>query len=130
MDKNQYIGLILMFGLLAVYFMYFSPEPPAVEETPIAEQPATTESEVVANESTSQQVIGNTTAVDTLKYGAFSFAAQPQEETQVVETEELKITLTNLGGRISEVELKKHKDYLGNPVKNNGSKQVSGRSYK
>lgn len=38
MDKNQFTGLMLMFALLAVYFIWFAPDPPPPtieEETPV-----------------------------------------------------------------------------------------------
>lgn len=119
MDRNQFIGLILMFALLAVYFTWFAPDPPASEEL-------TTQSEPV-QEAVAEVSADTTTIVPTLpdsiqasfnsqKYGAFSFAADGQEEVSTIENEELIITLSNQGGRIKEVVLKKHKDYLGNPL--------------
>jgi hypothetical protein len=37
MDRNQILGLILMLGLLAIYFQFFAPEPvpPPTEGTEI-----------------------------------------------------------------------------------------------
>ena len=114
MDKNQYIGLILMFGLLAVYFMYFSPESPPVVEEPTQELPQPTPGNEIQSESTNLEApIQENPAVDTLKYGAFSFAVGANEEPQTIDTDELSITFSNLGGKIKEVVLKNHKDYLG-----------------
>ena len=117
MDKNQYIGLILMFGLLAVYFVFFSPEPaPIVDEQPI-EQVQPEVSQPLSSNETSDNSIQQESIVDTLKYGAFSFAVSSNEEEQTVETEELIVVFSNLGGKVKSVTLKNHFDYLDNPVK-------------
>ncbi|MEP5103385.1 MAG: membrane protein insertase YidC, partial [Ekhidna sp.] len=117
MDRNQFIGLILMFALLAVYFTWFAPDPPVPEEL-------TTQTEPV--QETIAEVSSDTTTVipdlpdsvqesfNSQKYGAFAFAAGAEERVNTIENEELIITLTNQGGRIKDVILKKHKDYLGN----------------
>ncbi len=117
MDKNQYIGLILMFGLLAVYFMYFAPEAPEVVEEPTQELPQQLPSNQTQAEGTTTTLDQEIPSVDTLKYGAFSFAVANTEETQTIETDELSVTFTNLGGKIKEVVLKNHVNYLGNPIK-------------
>lgn len=122
MDKNQFIGLILMFALLAVYFTWFAPEPPVVEETPTEELVASTPTEQTISER-----VQTDTAVASLpdslvramnveKYGALSFASIGEEEEQIIENEELKITFTSKGGKVKHVVLKNHKDYLGNPL--------------
>ncbi|MEP0987257.1 membrane protein insertase YidC [Ekhidna sp.] len=129
MDRNQFIGLILMFALLAVYFTWFAPDPPVPEEL-------TTQTEPV--QETIAEVSSDTTTVipdlpdsvqesfNSQKYGAFAFAAGAEERVNTIENEELIITLTNQGGRIKDVILKKHKDYLGNPlVLVDGSKSKS-----
>ncbi|MEQ9403692.1 MAG: membrane protein insertase YidC [Cyclobacteriaceae bacterium] len=126
MDKNQYIGLILMFGLLAVYFVYFAPDPPHVVEEPVAEQagPATP---ITPETSITQQAVPDAerSRTDSLKYGIFSFAAGSDAQEKIIETDELKIVFSNKGGRIREVYLKKHKDYLGDPVQlMNGEKSA------
>ncbi len=115
-----------MFGLLAVYFMYFAPEPPPVEEEPTQELSQPTPGSEVQSESSQSASIREISAVDTLKYGAFSFAIGANEKTQTIETDELSITFSNLGGKIKEVVLKNHKDYLGNPIKlMDGSKSTA-----
>ena len=115
MDKNQYIGLILMFALLAVYFMYFSPDPPAPEETVQSTTPTLTDT--IRNEITEPQVQETTPSVDNSKYGVFSFAAAIPENEQVIETDELIVTFSSRGGVIKEVVLKNHNDYLNQPLR-------------
>ncbi|MEP5611544.1 MAG: YidC/Oxa1 family insertase periplasmic-domain containing protein, partial [Cyclobacteriaceae bacterium] len=126
MDKNQYIGLVLMFGLLAIYFVYFSPDPaPIVEEQPIeqSQQPAT---ETVPPNTISDLSTQLNESVDTLKYGVFSFAVTSTVEEKIIETDELTVVFSNLGGKIKAVTLNNHLDYLGNPVKiMDGTKSAS-----
>lgn len=118
MDKNQYIGIVLMFGLLAVYFLYFSPDPlPLEEQDPVEEAITPATQQVEDMPATAELSNDEQLQVDTLKYGAFSFAASGEEAEQTLETDELMVLFTNRGGRIKEVQLKNHKDYLGNQVK-------------
>lgn len=118
MDKNQYIGIVLMFGLLAVYFLYFSPEPPPiVEEDPTGEVSTPPPPPAESIPATEEVLVSEQLRIDSLEFGAFSFAASGEEVEQVLENDEFSILFTNKGGRIKEVQLKNHKDYLGNLVK-------------
>lgn len=119
MDRNQFTGLILMFALLAVYFIWFAPEPPPPSlEDEVAQTSIQESSDSTAVEETTIQSIATpdslVAAEKFLKYGSFAFAADGTESTKVVENDELKITFSNIGGSVKEVILKKHKDYLGN----------------
>lgn len=119
MDRNQFIGLILMFALLAVYFTWFAPEPPVTEELTTQEEPvAETIAQTAPSETATIPSITDSAQAtfNTQKYGAFAFAAQNNEGTKTIENNELKLTFSDQGGRIKEVVLKKHKDYLGNQL--------------
>ena len=121
MDRNQFIGLILMFGLLAVYFTWFAPDPPPPIEEQQTEEvvPSETETSTLNNESevaTMQLPDSLLNELNLQKYGAFAFAADASESEETLENEELRITFTNKGGKIKRVELKNHKDYMGNPL--------------
>ncbi|WP_436516704.1 membrane protein insertase YidC [Ekhidna sp. To15] len=121
MDRNQFIGLILMFALLAVYFTWFAPEPPVPEElTTQEEQPV---SEIVAEAAPADSTTMVPSIPDSVKaslnvqqYGAFAFASEGEEALKTIENNELSISFSNKGGRIKDVVLKNHKDYLGNPL--------------
>ncbi|MEM8938819.1 MAG: membrane protein insertase YidC [Bacteroidota bacterium] len=121
MDRNQFIGLILMFALLAVYFTWFAPDPPAVtEETQkeITEPKPQLDSVSVTiheNEVNTSDSIRNVRNYE--KYGVFAFAVSDNEEATTIENEDMIIAFNSLGGKIEEVTLKKHKDYLGNNFK-------------
>ncbi|MEM9339980.1 MAG: membrane protein insertase YidC [Bacteroidota bacterium] len=116
MDKNQYIGLILMFGLLAAYFIFFSPDPPVEEPTPeevteqISQEAKPKENALPADTSIRAEV-------DSLKFGVFSFAAEQKEKEETIENEELIIKFSSQGGRVKEVTLKNYNDFLGQPFK-------------
>ncbi len=121
MDKNQSIGLVLMFGLLAAYFLWFSPEPPLPEEVIDNQEQQSSNTNATQPdtevEMESQAIPDSVLSkMNSQKYGVFSFAANAGEVEKVLENDELKITFTNQGGQIKDVILKKHKDYLGNPL--------------
>ena len=122
MDRNQFIGLILMFGLLAVYFTWFAPDPPPpVEEQPNQEAVTSDiESTPLVNDSSSsatpQLPDSLINELNVQKYGSFAFAADVTESEQTLENDELKITFTNKGGKIKRVELKNHNDYMRNAL--------------
>ncbi len=110
-----------MFGLLAVYFTWFAPEPPATEE--LTTQQESTPVEAIEESSQLDPVataIGIPDSVkaslNTQKYGAFAFASAGEEVSRTIENEDLIISFSNKGGRINEVILKNHMDYLGNPL--------------
>ncbi|MEO9484934.1 MAG: membrane protein insertase YidC [Ekhidna sp.] len=120
MDRNQFIGLILMFALLAVYFTWFAPDPPSPEELATQEEQVSqpiTQSTPEETPSTIQTIPDSVQAsLNTQKYGAFAFAGEGAEELKTIENEDLKISFSSKGGRIKDVILKNHKDYMGNPL--------------
>lgn len=109
-----------MFGLLAVYFTWFAPEPPVTEELTTKEEPIaeTIQQTSPSDTITTLPMVSDSAmaSLNTQKYGAFAFAAQGDESTQTIENNEMWVTFSNKGGRITKVVLKKHKDYLGNPL--------------
>ncbi len=119
MDKNNVTGFILLFLLMLAYVYITAPSP---EE--IAEQQRIQDSLALAEERTDSlaQLPTNTisnTSTETLpdsiqqlqlagKLGVFAAAGSGTEQTQILENEVLKITFTNKGGKIKEVELKQY----------------------
>ncbi len=120
MDRNQFIGLILMFGLLAVYFTWFAPDPPPPLDDSIVEEtaPSDSSSTLLSSDSSVAEQIPDSlqNELNIQKYGSFAFAAEANIEEEILENDELKVVFTNKGGLIKKVELKKHKDYMGNPL--------------
>ncbi|WP_462249149.1 membrane protein insertase YidC [Ekhidna sp.] len=118
MDRNQFIGLILMFALLAVYFTWFAPEPPVPEELVTQEEAVVEPTQELVSLDTAQTT---TTIPDSLqatlniqKYGAFAFASDAEEESQLIQNGDLSILFSNKGGKIKNVYLNNHLDYNGN----------------
>ncbi|MGB5927368.1 MAG: membrane protein insertase YidC, partial [Cyclobacteriaceae bacterium] len=119
MDKNQAVGLLLMSLLLAAYFFFFSSNPQQAEQqeqvsTEITDQPekeVVTEQPVVAeeNDSTRRQRMSDT-------YGDYASATEGEESETVLENDLVKVTLSNKGGKINQVELKNYKTWDGEPL--------------
>lgn len=121
MDRNQFIGLILMFALLAVYFTWFAPEPPVPEELVTQEEPASEPTaDAVAIDTISSTVAeipdSLQATLNVQKYGAFAFASEGEEKGELIQNEELSILFSNKGGRIKNVYLNNHMDYMGNQL--------------
>lgn len=133
MDRNTVIGVALIFSIL-IGFSYFSK--PSEKQLAAAKQ--TRDSlELVRTENQSQ--IAATANIDSIqastvtigqsdslttdqdyarkeKFGVFAAASVGQEKFYVVETNLMKVTFSNKGGRIYSVELKNFKTYDHKPL--------------
>lgn len=107
MDRNSAIGLTLIAVLLLLYFNYFIPEPK--KETPATI--TTTEQQDSVN---LPEAITDTTK--TSQQGPLATLQAGEEKTTRIETSDLIVTFSNLGGVIQEVELKKFKTYYKKPL--------------
>lgn len=142
MNKDTVVGLLLIFGLMIGYSVWFAPEPP--EEQPATEQKKQEqkqeqetvseekekdtqrqregEGETRTSEQTQQQAsdeIEEEREQDQerkVKKGSFSHAAQGDEEFFTIENEVFKIKIANQGGRIAQVRLKDFKTYDSLPL--------------
>ncbi|MFY0654463.1 MAG: membrane protein insertase YidC [Cyclobacteriaceae bacterium] len=123
MDRNQFIGLIVMMVLMTVYFKFFSPEMP---EEPVSEadtteqseeQPAAIEAQSGSNQSVvSQESDSLLNAMNNEKYGVFAAFASQDENTFEIENEDIIATFSSKGGQIKRIVLKKHLTYLKEPL--------------
>ncbi|MBL0743610.1 membrane protein insertase YidC [Chryseolinea lacunae] len=112
MDRNSAIGLTLIAVLLLAYFYWFSPEPkPIAQNAPQVTTPAETKPDAI------QQPAAVPDSILAATYGDLSAAFKGEETATVVENEDLKVTFSNKGGLIKEVELKKFKTYKQQPLK-------------
>lgn len=103
MDRNSAIGLTLIAVLLWVYFTWFAPQPPTQPTSPVGQ--------VV--DSVQQVPSTEPMPVDS---SAWMAAAGVVEELTTVETADLKLTFSNKGGVLREVELKGYKTYYQKPL--------------
>lgn len=108
MDRNSAIGLTLIAVLLMVYFNFFAPEPP--KETPAI---ITTEEKSGATTQSTAQVADS---LRTSQEGMVATPSTTEEKLTRIETNDLVITFSNIGGIIKEVELKKFKTYYQKPL--------------
>lgn len=125
MDRNQFTGLILMFGLLVAYFAFFAPEPPPPsEEKQVTEQGNQSGTILTEDNATSANPIleedqlpdSARQGLNQSKFGAFAFAITDNEEKQMISNDELEITFTSKGGRITSVKMRNHNSYLGDQL--------------
>jgi YidC/Oxa1 family membrane protein insertase len=106
MDKRTILALGLTLALLIAFQMYFLPKE-AQQQAPVQTQPQQTDtsSKPIAGETKEQNKEGNTVKKE---------VSPVKTETKatkyfVAETPYLKVTLSDLGGGISSIELKKYK---------------------
>ncbi len=124
MDRNQLTGLIVMLVLMTVYFMWFSPDPPAPEETATEETTTIAKDTVSPKEETiematqeeAKTVDSLMNAVQKERYGVFAAFANGEEDVLTLENEVVRIELSSKGGQVQEVELKDYKTYDQKPL--------------
>jgi YidC/Oxa1 family membrane protein insertase len=109
MDRNSAIGLTLIAGLLFAYFYFFSPSPQPTQ------QPVATEQQNAIQNDTLKSLKSD--SLLSQSFGTLSSVAQGNERPTVVETKDLRITFSNRGGIIKELELKNYKTYRQQPLK-------------
>lgn len=125
MDRNSIIGLSLIFVIL-VTFAYFNR--PSEDEMRAAQRQRDSLAMVQLREdSAARTIVIKNEQMDSLKahadsaalqgsFGNFAAFAAGTEQFTTLENENLKVTLTNKGGRIYSVELKNQKRSDGSPL--------------
>ena len=118
MDRNQFLGLILMLVLITVYFNFFSESPDDIPEADnvVSQTDSTmdTSSDTSMVIQTPQKEVLSDSAknkLNELKYGLFSAAAEGKEKTVTIENDKLKVILSSKGGQIRSVILKEYQSY-------------------
>ncbi|HEY0261815.1 MAG TPA: membrane protein insertase YidC [Chitinophagales bacterium] len=110
-DKNTLIGATLL-GILFVGMFYYQstlPKPKNdVKKTEVA-----TPARVDSFSDATQTAALDTAKAETIKAG---FAAAGEEKTEVLENDKIKVSFSNLGGRIASVELKEYKTWDKKPL--------------
>jgi len=118
MDRNTFTGLFLIMIILAGSFYFLKPNEAEVKKAKeIERQDSLKKAGVspVLNDTTKTAVVNP--AVDSLALkGPFGTAIAGTESSTVLENENLLITLSNKGGKISSVEIKGQKTFAGKPL--------------
>lgn len=97
MDKNSISGIVLIMAMLLGYQYFFAPK-----------EPVQTNSEAVATKQVSPAA--KSTKATALAVVADS-SIQVKEQLYTLENENLRITLSNFGGKLVSVQLKNYKSY-------------------
>lgn len=101
-DKNQIIGFVLLLLLFTAYWYYTKP----TEQERLAEKAK--QEQIAASE---EAPVENTTSIAAASTDSLATNANVQATTFSLENENLFIELSNLGGQLSQVELKKFEAY-------------------
>jgi len=122
LDKNTVIGFVLLGILFISFFVYNNKQAQAYQ----AYEQHIKDSIIKLNAGKSQGVDSIKAKIaaieqDSLRKvamaGSLKNAATGNEQTTMIENDLVKVTLTNKGGKIKSVELKKYKSYDGTSVK-------------
>jgi YidC/Oxa1 family membrane protein insertase len=125
MDKNNIIGLVLIFGLVMAWSYLTKPseaelarqqaiqdslENVAAEEARLTQEVQTVEMDsaqvfTVVDDSTKQAQLSG-------QFGPFALSGAGEEQVYTIENEVFKVTVSNKGGQIKQVELKDYKKLI------------------
>ncbi|MEM9822513.1 MAG: membrane protein insertase YidC, partial [Bacteroidota bacterium] len=120
MDKNNLIGITLVFLLFFIWAQYNAPSPEELAEREriqdsIKLAQVQQDSTASISDDTSGQNIPQSTESDSVRqarlqtqFGAFANGMTGEEQTSFLENDLFKVIFTNKGGRIKEVILKKY----------------------
>ncbi len=113
MDRNSIIGLVLIGVILVVFNLFFLPDAPkkdpnAPQQTVVADS---THAETGPAEAQVLKPVAdsNTTAELQAAFGVFAPFAAGEQKTFTLENDLIRVTFSNQGGRVSQVELKEYK---------------------
>ncbi len=111
MDRNNIIGFALIFLILLAYSVYSSMQPQAVQpkQTQVQVLPKAAPAAVVSAAPTDSVAARQ-------QYGDFAAAGLGVEKDIVLENKDIRLTLSNRGGRVKEVRLKNYQTYDQKPL--------------
>lgn len=117
MDKNTFTGMFLILIILAGSFYFFKPSEAEInqEKARIAADSLKKVQEAKPQAQQNQN-IAKPTLDSVVLTGPFATAKTGTAQETILENEHLKITFSNLGGKIIKAELKNEKNYKGNVV--------------
>ena len=119
MDRNQATGLILISLLVIIYFQFFAPKPPQLEEQKeITESQTsdTTNQSTISMAAPEQELDSSQQAQKITQLGDFAQAAEGTEEIITLNNKDLEIEFSNKGGAITQILLKDYLTYEKEPL--------------
>ncbi len=128
MDRNQFIGLILIGAILMGYVLLtkknaadLPQQQPQDTSTTIIDTTAITNDTILHNLPDTLQVVQDTSAdssaaVFVEKFGDFANAAQGEEKFISIENNKIKLRVSTKGGRVYSAELTEYKTYNQQPL--------------
>jgi YidC/Oxa1 family membrane protein insertase len=109
MDKNQATGLILLFGILFAYFTFFAPKP---EQLPAAKKEAAKLAADTTKKASQEEI-----AYSGLRQAGLADSSIVIDTIPLIlENEDIRVSISPLGGQVREVQLKKYKTWEGKPL--------------
>ena len=118
MERNQATGLILIAGMLMLYFYFFAPKQQEPKNEPAKTEVAEGQNTVVQDSiAIEQPVIGDSLqyAIDQQQYGVFAKGARGEASASSLENDLVKINISNQA-KITGVTLKNFDTYAGEKV--------------
>lgn len=106
-DRNQAIGLVLISGILIVYFAFFSPSPSDTAQN----QTVKKDIKSLAADTLKSEKTLDSASISTNYSTLASNITGKTEQNFVLENENIKVTLSNKGAKVVDVMLKKYKTY-------------------
>ncbi|MEH3112355.1 membrane protein insertase YidC [Pedobacter terrae] len=119
MDRNTFTGLFLIMIILAGSFYFLKPNEAEIKKAKETERLDSLKKAGItpAQKDTTKTAATANPAVDSAALkGPFGTAINGTETSTVLENENLLITLSNKGGKITSVEVKGQKTFTGKPV--------------
>ncbi len=113
MDKNQATGLLLIFLLLTMYWLYFAPKPVSPEEKLLTDSippPSAQDAELKASPVDTANTSLETPVTD---LGDFTQLGQGKAEDILLENENIQVVLSSRGGVLKQVTVKGYESYEG-----------------
>jgi len=129
MNRNSIIGILLIFGLMIGYTMYMSPSKEELAARKraqdsiaalqkIAQPVAVATDSSVAFKADSGTVVKpqQPQPVNKSEAGPFAVSSTGNNRNFVIASDKVKLTISSLGGRISQAELPEYKTFDGKPL--------------
>ncbi len=144
MDKKTIIGFLLIFGILMGWSYFTKPSKEELAQQKhiedsvktVRQQEALQKAIELKQSESAKQITSPESAADNNQsliadqYGDFASSAYGEKKYYTVENDLMKLTFSNLGGRIYSVELKKYKTYDGKPlILFNGDSTIFGLNF-